>query len=81
MGRGVKLSNTQTLKTDEEIEKVREITYALAIGNMQYVGHCTKPDIALDLSVTSIYQACADKAQWCAVKTILKYLRSKEMFL
>ncbi|KAK4390443.1 Retrovirus-related Pol polyprotein from transposon TNT 1-94 [Sesamum angolense] len=62
MGRGVKLSNTQSLKTDEEIEKVREITYALAIGSMQYVGHCTKPDIALDLSVTSTYHVCVGKA-------------------
>ncbi|KAL0286537.1 UNVERIFIED_CONTAM: Retrovirus-related Pol polyprotein from transposon TNT 1-94 [Sesamum radiatum] len=34
------------------------------------------------LSVTSRYQACAGEAHWCAVKSILKYLkRTKDMFL
>ncbi|KAL0449029.1 UNVERIFIED_CONTAM: putative transposon Ty5-1 protein [Sesamum latifolium] len=43
---------------------------------------CTRPNITYTLSMTSRYQACAGKAHWSAVKTILKYLkRIKVMFL
>ncbi|KAL0302428.1 UNVERIFIED_CONTAM: Retrovirus-related Pol polyprotein from transposon TNT 1-94 [Sesamum angustifolium] len=53
-----------------------------AVGSIQYVAQCTRPDIAYALSVTSRYQACAGEAHWTAVKTILKYLRrTKDVFL
>ncbi|KAL0313387.1 UNVERIFIED_CONTAM: Retrovirus-related Pol polyprotein from transposon TNT 1-94 [Sesamum radiatum] len=59
-----------------------DIPYASAVGSIQYVVQCTRPDIAFALSVTSRYQACAGEAHWTAVKTILKYLRrTKNMFL
>ncbi|KAL0295652.1 UNVERIFIED_CONTAM: hypothetical protein Sangu_3191200 [Sesamum angustifolium] len=34
----------------------------MAIGNIQYVVQCTKPDVAYALSVMSSYQACAREA-------------------
>ncbi|KAL0434594.1 UNVERIFIED_CONTAM: Retrovirus-related Pol polyprotein from transposon TNT 1-94 [Sesamum radiatum] len=59
-----------------------DIPYASAVGSIQYAVQCTKPDVAYALSVTSRYQACAGKAHWDAVKSILKYLkRTKDMFL
>ncbi|KAL0444808.1 UNVERIFIED_CONTAM: Retrovirus-related Pol polyprotein from transposon TNT 1-94 [Sesamum latifolium] len=59
-----------------------DIPYASAVGSIQYVVQCTRPDVAFALSVTSRYQACAGEAHWTAVKTILKYLtRTKDMFL
>ncbi|KAL0413273.1 UNVERIFIED_CONTAM: Retrovirus-related Pol polyprotein from transposon TNT 1-94 [Sesamum radiatum] len=58
-----------------------DIPYASAVGSIQYVVQCTRPDVAFALSVTSRYQACAGEAHWTAVKTILKYLRrTKDMF-
>ncbi|KAL0361633.1 UNVERIFIED_CONTAM: Copia protein [Sesamum radiatum] len=58
------------------------IPYASAVGNIQYVVQCTRPDVTYALSVTSRYQACAGKAHWDTVKSILKYLkRTKDMFL
>ncbi|KAL0373401.1 UNVERIFIED_CONTAM: Retrovirus-related Pol polyprotein from transposon TNT 1-94 [Sesamum radiatum] len=69
-------------KTDEEFKRMPDIPYALAVGSIQYVVQCTKPDVAYALSVTSKYQACAGEAHWSAVKTILKYLkRTQDMFL
>ncbi|KAL0283212.1 UNVERIFIED_CONTAM: Retrovirus-related Pol polyprotein from transposon TNT 1-94 [Sesamum angustifolium] len=54
---------------------------AEAVGSIQYVVQCTRPDVAYALSVTSRYQACAGEAHWTAVKTILKYLRrTKDVF-
>ncbi|KAL0427775.1 UNVERIFIED_CONTAM: hypothetical protein Slati_2952300 [Sesamum latifolium] len=82
MRHGVKFSKKQSPKTDEELKRISNIPYASAIGSIQYVVHCTRPDVAYALSVMSRYQACAGVAHWGAVKRILKYLkRSKDMFL
>ncbi|KAL0405827.1 UNVERIFIED_CONTAM: Transposon Ty4-J Gag-Pol polyprotein [Sesamum latifolium] len=79
---GIKLSKKQSPKINEEVKRMSNIPYASAIGSIQYVVQCTRPDIAYALSVTSRYQACAGEAQWGAVKSILKYLkRTKDMFL
>ncbi|KAK4397683.1 Copia protein [Sesamum angolense] len=82
MRHGIKLSKKQSPKTNEELKTRSDIPYALAVGSIQYVVRCTKPDIAYTLSMKSIYQACTGEAHWSAVKTILKYLkRTKNMFL
>ncbi|KAL0303375.1 UNVERIFIED_CONTAM: hypothetical protein Sradi_6205600 [Sesamum radiatum] len=79
---GVKFSKTQSPKTDEENKKMCDIPCASAVGSIEYVVQCTKPDIAFSLSAMSRYQTCAGEAHSTAVKTILKYLRrTQEMFL
>ncbi|KAL0290744.1 UNVERIFIED_CONTAM: Retrovirus-related Pol polyprotein from transposon TNT 1-94 [Sesamum radiatum] len=79
---GVKLSEKQSPKTDEELKRMSNIPYASVVGSIQYAVQCTRPDVAYALSVRSRYQACARVAHWGAVKSILKYLkRTKYMFL
>ncbi|KAL0409790.1 UNVERIFIED_CONTAM: hypothetical protein Sradi_1913400 [Sesamum radiatum] len=68
MRHGIKLFKKHFPKTDEELERMSNIPYALAVGSIQYVVQCTELDVAYALSVTSRYQACA-------VKSILKYLK------
>ncbi|KAL0404280.1 UNVERIFIED_CONTAM: Retrovirus-related Pol polyprotein from transposon TNT 1-94 [Sesamum radiatum] len=78
----IKLSKKQSPKTDEELKRISDIPYASAVGSIQYVVQCTRPDVAYALSITSRYQACAGEAHWSAVKSILKYLRrTKDLFL
>ncbi|KAL0420657.1 UNVERIFIED_CONTAM: Retrovirus-related Pol polyprotein from transposon TNT 1-94 [Sesamum latifolium] len=63
-------------KTDEELKRMSNIPYVSAVGSIQYVVQCIRPDVAYALSVTSILK------YWSAVKSILKYLkRTKDMFL
>ncbi|KAL0448075.1 UNVERIFIED_CONTAM: Retrovirus-related Pol polyprotein from transposon RE2 [Sesamum latifolium] len=82
MRHGIKLSKKQSPKTDEELKRMSNIPYASAVGSIQYVVQCTRPDVAYALSVTSKHQACAGEAHWGAVKSILKYLKkTKDMFL
>ncbi|KAL0313547.1 UNVERIFIED_CONTAM: Retrovirus-related Pol polyprotein from transposon TNT 1-94 [Sesamum radiatum] len=77
-----KLSKKQSSKTDEELKRMSDIPYALAVGRIQYVVQCTRPDVAYAFSVTSRYQAYTRKAHCGAVKSILKYLkRTKDMFV
>ncbi|KAL0455654.1 UNVERIFIED_CONTAM: hypothetical protein Slati_0904600 [Sesamum latifolium] len=59
MRHGIKLSKKQSPKTDEELKRMSNIPYASAVGSIQHVVQCTRPDIAYALSVTSRYQACA----------------------
>ncbi|KAL0299975.1 UNVERIFIED_CONTAM: Retrovirus-related Pol polyprotein from transposon TNT 1-94 [Sesamum angustifolium] len=59
-----------------------DIPYASAMGSIQYVVQCTRPDVAYASSIESRYQVCVGEAHWSAVKTILKYLKwTKDMFL
>ncbi|KAL2249861.1 UNVERIFIED_CONTAM: Copia protein [Sesamum indicum] len=82
MGHGIKMSKKQSPKTDEELKRMSDIPYASAVGTIQYVVQCARPDIAYALSVTSRYQACIEDAHWSVVKTILKYLKmTKDMSL
>ncbi|KAL0445444.1 UNVERIFIED_CONTAM: Retrovirus-related Pol polyprotein from transposon RE1 [Sesamum latifolium] len=62
MRHGIKLSKKQSPKTDEELKRMSDIPYASAIGSIQYVVQCTRPDVAYALSVTSRYQACIGEA-------------------
>ncbi|KAK4397626.1 Retrovirus-related Pol polyprotein from transposon TNT 1-94 [Sesamum angolense] len=56
MRHGIKLSKKQSPKTNEELKRMLDIPYALAVGSIKYATQCTRPDIAYALSVTSKYQ-------------------------
>ncbi|KAL0433760.1 UNVERIFIED_CONTAM: Retrovirus-related Pol polyprotein from transposon TNT 1-94 [Sesamum latifolium] len=72
MRHGIKLSKKLSPKIDEELKRLSDIHYASAVGSIQYVVQCTRPDIAFTLSMTSRYQACDEEVHWSVVKTILK---------
>ncbi|KAL0457931.1 UNVERIFIED_CONTAM: Retrovirus-related Pol polyprotein from transposon RE1 [Sesamum latifolium] len=46
----IKLSKKQSPKTDEELKRMSDIPYASAVGSIQYVVQCTRPDVAYALS-------------------------------
>ncbi|KAL0295193.1 UNVERIFIED_CONTAM: Retrovirus-related Pol polyprotein from transposon TNT 1-94 [Sesamum radiatum] len=67
----IKLSKKQSPKTDEELKRMSDIPYASAVGSIQYVVQCTRPNVAYALSVTSRYQACAMGRTGARSKTFL----------
>jgi transposase InsO family protein len=82
MSSGIPLSKKQCPSTTVELDSMKRVPYASAIGSIMYAMICTRPDVSYSLSVTSRYQANPGLAHWTAVKNILKYLkRSKDMFL
>ena len=82
MSHGVILSKTQCPSSQEELEVMKRVPYASAVGSIMYAMLCTRPDVSCALSLTSRYQGNPGQAHWVAVKNILKYLRrTKEMFL
>ena len=51
------LSSSQHLKTSAEIEKMRGIPYASAVGSLMYAILCTRPDIYFVVGMVSRYQS------------------------
>ena len=54
---GKSLSSNQRPKTNAEIERMRGIPYASAVGSLMYAMLCTRPDICLAVSMVSRYQS------------------------
>ncbi|KAL4025380.1 hypothetical protein IC575_013770 [Cucumis melo] len=72
---GVHLSKEQCPKTPQEVEDMRRIPYASAVGSLMYAMLCTRPDICYAVGIVSRYQSNPGLDHWTAVKIILKYLR------
>ncbi|KAD4179844.1 hypothetical protein E3N88_28435 [Mikania micrantha] len=82
MAHGTVLDKSHCPSSDKEIERMKGIPYASAIGSIMYAMLCTRPDVSYALSMTSRYQQNPGERHWVAVKNILKYLRrTKDMFL
>ena len=72
---GIHLSQDQCPKTPEEIERMRDVPYASAVGSLMYAMLCTRPDICYMVCLVSRFQSNPGMEHWIAVKHILKYLR------
>ena len=82
MGHGITLSKSQCPTEPQDIERMKQIPYASAVGSIMYAMMCTRPDVSFALSMTSRFQSNPGESHWMAVKTILKYLRrTKDRFL
>ena len=82
MSGSVQLSKSQCAMSRKDIEYMKNVPYASAIGSIMYAMTCTRPDVAYALSMTSRHQATPGPEHWTAVKNILRYLkRTKNKFL
>lgn len=58
----------------EIVLKDTECPYQEAIGALQYLANCSRPDIAFAVSVLSRYSKEPTKRHWTGIKQILRYL-------
>ena len=72
---GVPLSNNQRPKTQEDVDMMRQVPYASAMGSLMYAMLCTRLDICYSVGMVSRYQSNPELKHWQAIKHILKYLR------
>ena len=54
---GITLSKDQCPKTPEEIESMKTVPYASAVGSHIYAKLCTRPDICFAVEMVSRYQS------------------------
>ncbi|GKV10025.1 hypothetical protein SLEP1_g21450 [Rubroshorea leprosula] len=77
-----KLSTEQCPASKEEVEYMKNVPYASAVGSLMYAMVCTRPDIAHAVGVVSRFLSNPGKQHWVAIKWIFKYLRgTSHMFL
>ena len=54
---GIHLSKEQSPKTPQQVEEIRHIPYASAVGSLMYAILCTRPDICYAVGVVSRFQS------------------------
>jgi len=69
------LSAKQSPSTDDEVQEMKKIPYASAVGCLMYAMVCTRPDLAQAMSVVSKYMSNPGREHWQAVKWIIRYLK------
>ncbi|GKG58730.1 hypothetical protein Tco_0594500, partial [Tanacetum coccineum] len=52
----IKLSKTQGVSTPAEVNHMKNIPYASAIGSIMFAVRCTRPDVAFAQNITSRFQ-------------------------
>ena len=51
------MSKEQCPKTPQEVEDMRRVSYASAVGSLMYAILCTRPDLCFAVGVASRYQS------------------------
>ena len=54
---GVPLFDVQRPKTQKEVDMMRQVPYASAVGSLMYAMLCTKPNICYSIGMVSRYQS------------------------
>ncbi|KAL8099710.1 hypothetical protein AgCh_032098 [Apium graveolens] len=78
---GVSLSKSQYPWIPKKIENMNAVPYTSACGSLMHDILCTRPDIYFVVGMVSRYQSNPGQEHWCAVKTILKYLRRTKEYI
>ena len=72
---GLKLSKLMSPSTPEEKEEMKKIPYRQAIGSLNFISVCTRPDISYELSRCAQFCENPGQQHWTRVKRILRYLQ------
>ena len=78
---GITLSKDQCLKTPDEIEKMKAVPYAFAVGSLMYAMLCTRPVIYFAVGMVSRYQYNPGQEYWTTIKHIIKYLKRNRDYM
>lgn len=70
------------LESEPDGEIFEHTTYQKIVGQLQYLGSTTRPDITQAASALARYNSCPTKTHWNAIRGTLKYLNgTKELTL
>ncbi|GJV89566.1 hypothetical protein Tco_1533504 [Tanacetum coccineum] len=68
------LNKSQGAQTPNEVNRMKNVPYASAVGSIMYAVRCTRPDVAFAQNMTSRFQQNPGEPHWTAVKNILKLI-------
>ena len=73
--KGQSLSKIMSPQIKSDVEEMRNVPYAQAVGNLMYAMTSTRPDICHAFGFVSRFQSNPGKEHWQAVKRIFRYLK------
>ncbi|RVW44256.1 Retrovirus-related Pol polyprotein from transposon TNT 1-94 [Vitis vinifera] len=72
---GDKLSKMQCPRNNMEMEQMKKIPYASAVGSLMYAQTCTRPDISFVVGMLGRYESDPRFEHWKAAKKVMRYLQ------
>jgi hypothetical protein len=72
--KGDKLGTFQSPRNQLEINEMKSIPYASAVGSIMYAQVCTRPDLAFVTELLGRFQSNPGIKHWKAAKKTLRYL-------
>jgi hypothetical protein len=80
--KGDKFSDKQSPRNQLELDEMKGIPYASAVGSLMYAQVCTRPDLAFAARMFGRYQRNPGKVHWKGLKKALRYCQgTKELML
>ena len=73
--KGDSFGKFQCPKNQYEIDQMKVVPYASAIGSLQYAQVCTRPDLAFVTGVLGRFQSNPGIEHWKMIKKALRYLQ------
>ena len=73
--KGDNFGKHQCLKNKYELEQMKAIPYASAVGSLQYAQVCTRPDLSFVTGILGRYQSNPSIEHWKIVKKVLRHVR------
>lgn len=73
--KGDRFGEHQCPKNEYEINQMKAVPYASAVGSLQYAQVCTRPDLAYVTGLLGRYQKNPGFEHWKLVKKVLRYLQ------
>jgi hypothetical protein len=79
--KGDKLGTFQGPRNQLEIDQMKSIPYASAVGSIMYAQVCTHPDLAFVIGLLGIFQSNPGFKHWQVAKKALHYLQETKHYM
>jgi hypothetical protein len=74
--KGDKYESFHSHRNQYEINQMKSVPYASAVGSLMYAQVCTRPDLAFVIGMLGKYQKNPDISHWNGIKKDLRYIQS-----
>jgi hypothetical protein len=73
--KGNEYGSFQSPRNQYEIDQMKSVPYASAVGSLMYAQVCTRPDLAFMTGMLGRYKKNLDIDHWNRIKKVLRYIQ------
>ena len=79
--KGDKFGTFQCPRNQLEIDQMKSVPYASAVGSIMYAQVCTRPDLAFITGMLGRFQSNPGPDHWTAAKKVLRYMQGTKDYM